>query len=48
MPKMANSKNYKKTENLRETSNQTQTKRQGRKFYTNRKCIEKTSLLMFA
>jgi hypothetical protein len=48
MPKTANSKNYKKTENLRGKSNQTQTKRQGKKSYTNRKYIEKTSLLLFA
>jgi len=32
MPKTANNKNYKKTENLRGTSNQTQTKRQGKKI----------------
>jgi hypothetical protein len=48
MPKKGNSKNYKKTENLRGKSNQTQTKRQGKKSYTNRTYIEKTSLLLFA
>jgi hypothetical protein len=48
MPKTGNSKNCKKPENLRGKSNQTQTKRQGKKSYTNRKYIEKTSLLLFA
>ena len=48
MPKTVSSKNYKKTENLRGNSNQTQRKRQGKKSYTNRTYIEKTSLLLFA
>jgi len=48
MPKTVNNQNYKKTENLRGTNNQTQTKRQEKKSYTNRKYIKKTSLLLFA
>jgi len=49
MPKMTNSKNYKKTENQGGKNNQTQTKRQGqKKSYTNTKYTEETSLLLFA
>ena len=49
MPKMVNSKNYKKTENLGGKRNQTQTKRQDKiKSYTNTKYTEKTLLLLSA
>ena len=49
MPKMADIKNYRKTENLGGKSNQTQTTRQEKiNSYTNTKCIQKPLLLLFA